>query len=374
MTPSVTAKMLKLVLDPVQAAEEAGLRWIADDRPGIRRVRAGKGFRYVAVDGKPIRDEKLLARIKKLAIPPAWTGVWICPSANGHIQATGRDARGRKQYRYHVRWRQKRDETKYDKMLLFGYSLPLIRARVDEDLARPGLPRNKVLATVVRLLETTLIRVGNEEYARTNKSFGLTTMRNHHVDVVGAELRFEFVGKSRVKHAVSVHDRRLARVIRRCQDLPGHELFQYVDDDEQRRPIDSQDVNDYLKSITNQDITAKDYRTWHGTVLAAAALREALLEEPTERSNRVVTRCIDTVARRLGNTKTVCRKCYVHPAVIESYLDGTLAHSLAVEADAEAKRALDELAEDELAVLLFLRSKLGRQVVTEVVREAAPAA
>jgi DNA topoisomerase I len=324
----VVARRRTIVLDPVRAAEDAGLRWVSDDAPGLRRVRAGKGFRYLDADGERLTDDKTLARIRHLAIPPAWRDVWICPSPNGHVQATGRDARGRKQYRYHDRWRAKRDETKYDKMLLFGLALPKIRARVDEDLARPGLPREKVLATVVRLLETTLIRVGNEEYARTNKSFGLTTLRNHHVDVDGAELRFEFRGKSGIQRRVSVHDRRLARIIRRCQDLPGHELFQYVDDEGMLRPIDSQDVNDYLREITHQEITAKDFRTWNGTVLAAGALRDAMRGGPRGRSKRVVTRCIDRVAARLGNTKAVCRKCYVHPGVIEAYLDGSLDRAL----------------------------------------------
>jgi DNA topoisomerase I len=366
---------LKIVLDPVKSAERAGLRWVCDDRPGLRRRRAGKkSFRYFDADGKPVRDERTLERIRKLAIPPAWTDVWICPSPNGHLQATGRDARGRKQYRYHPRWRERRDETKYDKMLVFGYALPLLRARVEADLGRPGLPREKVLATVVRLLETTLIRVGNEEYARANKSFGLTTLRNHHVDVKGAELRFEFRGKSGVQRRVSVHDRRLARVVRRCQDLPGHELFQYVDDEGERHTIDSSDVNQYLREITNQELTAKDFRTWNGTVLAAAALREAMQTGPRGRSQRVVTRCIDRVAQRLGNTKAVCRKCYVHPAVIEAYLDGTLETALAAAPDAQAKRHLAALDADELAVLLFLRSKIGREVVTEVAKEAAPAA
>jgi DNA topoisomerase-1 len=372
----VRARKLKLVLDPVQAAEDAGLRWVSDDRPGIRRVKSGaKGFRYLDPDGRPLRDERTLSRIRKLVIPPAWTQVWICPTANGHIQATGRDARGRKQYRYHARWREKRDETKYDKMLVFGYALPLLRARIDGDLKRPGLPREKVLATVVRLLETTLIRVGNEEYARDNKSFGLTTLRSKHVDIDGSKLRFEFRGKSGIKHCVSIQDRRLARVVGRCQDLPGHELFQFIDDEGEVRGVGSQDVNDYLKQITNQDITAKDFRTWNGTVLAAAALREAMQAGgPRARSKRVVTRCIDRVAQRLGNTKTVCRKCYVHPAVIEAYLDGTLDDALAAKADARAAAALDALREEELAVLMFLRSKIGREVVTEVAREAAPAA
>ncbi len=332
----MVARRRNLGLDPVRAAEDAGLRWVCDGAPGIRRVRAGKGFRYVDADGKRVRDDKTIERIRKLAIPPAWTDVWICPSPNGHLQATGRDARRRKQYRYHERWRATRDETKYDKMVLFGLALPKIRARVEHDLALPGLPRDKVLATVVRLLETTLIRVGNEEYARQNKSFGLTTLRNHHVDVDGAELRFEFRGKSGKKHRVAVHDRRLARIIRRCQDLPGHELFQYVDDDGALHPIDSQDVNDYLRSITHQDITAKDFRTWNGTVLAAEALRQALRSGPRRRSARVVTRCIDRVAAELGNTKAVCKKSYVHPAVIAAYMDGSLDGALGSGDDLEA--------------------------------------
>ncbi|HEY2748441.1 MAG TPA: DNA topoisomerase IB [Polyangia bacterium] len=325
----------QIILDPLEAAAEAGLRWIGDDVPGIRRIRAGKGFRYVDERGHAVRDKKTLARIAALVIPPAWRGVWICASPNGHMQATGRDARGRKQYRYHARWREKRDETKYDKMILFGLALPKIRARVDEDLGRPGLPREKILATVVRLLETTLIRVGNEEYARTNHSYGLTTLRDRHVDVDGAELRFEFRGKSGVRRAVSLHDRRLARIIRRCQDLPGHELFQYLDDDGARRAIDSQDVNDYLREVTGQEITAKDFRTWNGTVLAAAALCAAS-RDGARPSKRQVARCIEEVAARLGNTKAVCRKCYVHPKVIDAYLDGSLGGALGRSDDVEA--------------------------------------
>ena len=318
----------------MQAAAEAGLRWTCDDGPGIHRLRAGKNFRYVDERGHAVRDAKTLARIRALAIPPAWTNVWICASPSGHMQATGRDARGRKQYRYHARWREKRDETKYDKMLLFGLALPKLRARVDEDLGRAGLPREKILATVVRLLETTLIRVGNEEYARANDSYGLTTLRSRHVDVDGNRLRFEFRGKSGVRRLVSLHDRRLARIIRRCQDLPGHELFQYVDESGARRAIDSQDVNDYLREITRQEITAKDFRTWNGTVLAAAALREASRAE-AKPTKRAVVRCIEQVAARLGNTKAVCRKCYVHPKVIDAYLDGSLDGALGKSDDVE---------------------------------------
>jgi DNA topoisomerase-1 len=356
----------------MQAAADAGLRWVSDERPGIRRVRSGKSFRYLDSSGRAIRDPRTVERIKKLAIPPAWESVWICPSANGHIQATGRDARGRKQYRYHPRWREKRDETKYDKMVLFAEVLPKIRARVLADLARPGLGRDKVLATVVRLLETTLIRVGNEEYAKANRSFGLTTLRTRHVDVDGAELRFEFRGKSGIQHRVSVHDRRLAQVVRRCQDLPGHELFQFIDDDGELHAIDSQDVNDYLRAITNAEITAKDFRTWNGTVLAADALLEALRSGPRGRSKRVVTRCIDAVAQRLGNTKAVCRKCYVHPAVVDAYLDGTLEAALA--ARSRASRSETALRPEEAAVLAFLLRRSGREAVAEVAAAAVPAA
>lgn len=318
-------RLRKLTLDPVHAADAAGLRWVSDAEPGLARVRAGKGFRYVDADGKPVRDARTLARIRALAIPPAWRDVWICASPSGHLQATGRDARGRKQYRYHERWRQTRDETKYDKMVRFGEALPRIRARVAADLARDGLPREKVLATVVKLLQTTLIRVGNEEYARANRSFGLTTLRNRHVDVDGAEVRFEFRGKAGKRHRVAVQDARLARVVRRCQDLPGHELFQYVGDDGEVRAISSHDVNEYLRAVTGADITAKDFRTWNGTLLAAEALLAAKARRP---SARAVTACIATVAERLGNTKAICRKCYVHPAVIDAYLDGSLARAL----------------------------------------------
>ena len=340
MRTIVALRLRKLTLDPIHAADAAGLRWVSDAEPGLKRVRAGKGFRYVDTDGKPMRDARTLERIATLAIPPAWSDVWICASPSGHVQAIGRDARGRKQYRYHPRWRQTRDATKYDKMILFGEALPRIRARVAADLARTGLPREKVLATVVKLLEPTLIRVGNEEYARDNHSFGLTTLRDRHVDVDGSELRFEFRGKGGKRRRVAVHDARLARIVRRCQDLPGHELFQYVDDDGQLHAISSQDVNDYLKSITGVEITAKDFRTWSGTLLAAEALRASRAQR---RSKRVVARCIETVAERLGNTKAICKKCYVHPAVIGAYLDGSLL------------RALPERRDAERALIRFLR-------------------
>jgi DNA topoisomerase-1 len=347
--------------DPVESAKAAGLRYVSDRMPGIGRRRSGKGFRYLDADGKAVRDHEVLHRIRSLVIPPAWTEVWICPLAHGHIQAVGLDARGRKQYRYHPRWREVRDETKYHRMIAFGQSLPVIRARVDQELRRPGLPREKVLATIVRLLETTLIRVGNEEYAKENGSYGLTTMRNRHVDVTGSTICFEFRGKSGVKHAVRVNDRRLARIIERCQDLPGQELFQYAGEDGELKPIDSADVNEFLKEVSGQDFTAKDFRTWAGTVLAARALQEfAAIDADAPRKQNVV-RAIESVAERLGNTKAVCRKCYVHPAVIDSYLDGTLAETLAQKAEQELAESLSELEPEEAAVLVLLERRLREE-------------
>ncbi len=350
----------EVITDPVESAKAAGLRYVTDLGPGIRRKRAGRGWSYVGRDGKPIRDPATLARIKALGIPPAYTDVWICPNPNGHIQATGRDARGRKQYRYHPRWREVRDETKYGRMMAFGAALPAIRERTNCDLTRPGLPREKVLATVVRLLESTLIRVGNEEYARTNESFGLTTMRDEHVDVEGTTVRFTFRGKSGKEHSIDVRDRRLAAVVKRCQDMPGQELFQYVDDAGSRQTIDSGDVNDYLREITGQDFTAKDFRTWAGTVLAAQALREFEAFDSETQAKRNVVRAIEAVSERLGNTKAVCRKCYVHPAVLDAYLDGSLAHTLRERVEAELEEKLSRLKAEEAAVLAFLRQRLAQ--------------
>ena len=282
----------------------------------------------MAPDGKTVKDKGVLDRIRRLAVPPAYTDVWICPVTNGHLQATGRDARGRKQYRYHPRWREVRDETKFGRMLAFSEALPSIRRQVEEDLARPGLPREKVLATVVRLLECTGIRVGNEEYARSNRSFGLTTLRDHHVEISGSTLRFEFRGKSGKTHKVALSDRRLARIVARCQAVPGAELFQYVDDDGNRVAIGSGDVNDYLRQVTGEDFTAKDFRTWAGTLQAVAAL-EAAGPAPSGRETKsAILRAIDEVANRLNNTRAVCRKYYIHPAVLEQYEAGTLHESL----------------------------------------------
>jgi len=312
------------VLLPPESAKAAGLRYVADRRPGIARVRRGAGFRYRGTDGRAIRDAAVLARIRSLAIPPAWRAVWICPSAEGHLQATGRDARGRKQYRYHARWREIRDETKYGRMAAFARALPRIRARVRRDLARAGLPLEKALATVVRLLETTFIRVGNDEYARENASFGLTTLLARQVRVRGARLRFRFRGKSGVEHRIELADGRLATIVRRMQDLPGEELFCYVDEDGATRTIESDDVNRYLKECAGEEFTSKDFRTWAGTLLAARELRGRAAETAAD-VRRELAQAVAEVARKLGNTPAVCRKCYIHPAVLEAFAAGTLA-------------------------------------------------
>jgi DNA topoisomerase-1 len=336
------------------AARSAGLRYVDDRRPGISRVKRGSGVSYRGPDGRPIRDRETLTRICSLAVPPAWRSVWICPDPQGHVQATGRDAKGRKQYRYHPRWREVRDSTKYERMIAFGRALPVIRKRVEKDLALPGLPREKILATVVRLLEVTLIRVGNEEYAKRNDSFGLATMRDRHVHVNGSALRFEFRGKSGIAHAVDLEDRRLARIVRQSRDLPGYELFQYIDDAGERRAIDAADVNAYLKSIAGDEFTAKDFRTWSGTVLAARALHEVAAFDSQAQAKRNVLRAIEAVAKRLGNTRAVCRKCYIHPEVVNAYLDGTLAASLNRKAGRELRSKLHELSPEEAAVLALL--------------------
>jgi DNA topoisomerase-1 len=343
----------------VESARAAGLRYVSDRSPGIRREMAALGWVFTAPDGTTVADEEMLARIRKLAIPPAWTDVWICPSPKGHLQATGRDARGRKQYRYHSRWREVRDETKYDRMIAFGEALPKIRATTDRDLALPGLPREKVLATVVQLLEKTLIRVGNDEYAKQNQSFGLTTMRDRHVAVNGSTVRFEFRGKSGKAHAIDLRSRKLATIVKRCRDLPGYELFQYIDEQGERQVIDSSDVNEYLREITGEDFTAKDFRTWAGTVLAAGALRELPSDTATDAKKNLV-QAIEAVAGLLGNTKSVCRKCYIHPAIIESYLDRSLLETLEQRADAALADSSD-LRPDEKAVLRFLRKRLEQE-------------
>jgi DNA topoisomerase-1 len=345
-------------IDPVTSAAEAGLRYVTDAAPGIRRLRSGKGFRYIDPDGEPVRDTETLERIRGLAVPPAWTDVWICASPRGHLQATGRDARGRKQYRYHRRWRTQRDEVKYGRMLAFGKALPVIRTRVEEDLSRPGLPRERVLAAVVRLLEKTRIRVGNEEYARENRSFGLTTLRDRHADIGSTRIRFRFRAKAGKVREVEVSDARLARIVRRCQDLPGQELFQYVDEAGETRSIGSQDVNDYLREITGQDFTAKDFRTWAGTVLAAWALKEFESVDSQAQAKRNVVRAVERVAEELGNTPAVSRSSYVHPSVINAYLDGNVVREARRTADEALSEAIDELKPEEAAVMALLRQRL----------------
>jgi DNA topoisomerase-1 len=352
---------LKIVTDPVEAAEEAGLRYVSDSNSGYTRKAKGDDFEFFDTDGKPIRDEQRVLRIKRIGIPPAWTKVWICPSPNGHIQATGCDARKRKQYRYHERWRDVRDENKYERMALFGNALPKIRKRVEADLKRPGLQRNKVLATIVQLLERTLIRVGNEEYARENKSFGLTTMQDRHVDVKGSKARFRFRGKSGKMHEVDVSDRRIAKIIAKLQDLPGQELFQFVDDEGEVRNITSQDVNDYLKEITGQDFTAKDFRTWAGTVLAAMALNVVGEFETKRQAKANVKEAIGAVAKMLGNTPAICRKCYVHPAVLESYLNGRSIEGLKKKTEEALEDEHVDLREGEKAILKFLQARLEKK-------------
>ncbi|WP_293779655.1 DNA topoisomerase IB [uncultured Oxalicibacterium sp.] len=308
-------------------AKQAGLRYVRDGSQGYRRLPTSKGFRYTDSDGKPLKDPLHLTRIRSLVIPPAWQDVWICRWENGHLQATGRDARGRKQYRYHPQWRTVRDEAKYERMLQFGLALPKLRAGLDKALALPGLPREKVLAAVVFLLHATLIRVGNREYARDNESFGMSTLRKKHVRLDGSEIHFSFKGKSGVRHSISLQDRRLANLIKRMRELPGQDLFQYEDEQGVLHAIGSADVNDYLRELCGEDYTAKDFRTWSGTVLAASALVACEPCQSETHGKRMVTQAIVDVASKLGNTPSICRKCYVHPQVIESYLKGQL-HAL----------------------------------------------
>jgi DNA topoisomerase-1 len=346
--------------DPEASAEEAGLRYVTDGGPGIRRRRAGRGWTYVGVDGKRITDRERIAWFNRLAIPPAWTDVWICPIRRGHLQATGRDVRGRKQYRYHPRWREVRDEAKYGRLVEFARALPRIRRRTERDLRRRGLPREKVLALVVRLLEETLIRVGNDEYARDNRSYGLSTLRNRHVTVRGESIRFSFRGKSGKQHEVGVRDRRLARLVKACQEIPGQELFQYYAADRSRVDVTSGDVNDYLREISGDDFTAKDFRTWAGTVAATLALQEYLEIDDEAGRKRAVISAIEEVAEQLGNTPSVCRACYVHPEVIDRYLDGTIVDALSRRARGVGRGA-HALSAEEAAVLGLLQTRLARE-------------
>lgn len=344
----------------VAAAQAAGLRYVTDADRGITRKGSGKGFAYYDPTGQLIRDRAIRRRIKTLVIPPAWTDVWICPDPDGHIQVTGRDARGRKQYRYHPKFRAVRDQTKFGRILEFSRALPQLREQVERDLARRGLPREKVLAATVRLLDRTLIRVGNPEYARHNKSFGLTTLKRRHVAVSGSKLEFTFRGKSGIQHTVSITDRRLARIVQRCRELPGEELFQYIDDEGSRETVTSADINDYLREVSGLEVTAKDFRTWAGTMLAATALSELGTATSEREAKKRVVQAIDRVAERLGNTRSVCRSYYVHPAVIDAYMDGRV-----VEVPPEAPEGPDRrsrptaaLRHDEIAVLQFLQTEL----------------
>jgi len=339
----------------LDSARAAGLRHVNDHMPGIRRVAHGSRFAYLDASGKPVRDEETLARIRKLAVPPAWTDVWICASDRGHLQATGRDARGRKQYRYHSKWRKTRDEAKYERMVDFGEALPALRKKVLSDMTLSGLPREKVVATVVRLLDKTLIRVGNDEYARDNGSYGLTTMRAKHTKVNGSTVRFEFKGKSGKLHSVDVNDARAARVVRLCRELPGYELFQYIDDEGERRTVGSEDVNDYVREVTGQDFTAKDFRTWAGTVFCATALAAVGGFENEREAKANVNDAIKAVAALLGNTPAVSRACYVHPELLESYTDGTFEQRWIVKAS-RARRE-DRLRPEEAATLAFLKRR-----------------
>jgi DNA topoisomerase-1 len=353
--------------EATKSAKVSHLRYVTDDLPGITRKRNRKGFLYFDPQGRRLRQPENLHRIKSLAIPPAWEHVWISPWADSHLQATGRDARGRKQHRYHPRWREVRDQTKFDRMSAFGRVLPFLRRRLTRDLARPGLPRDKLLATVVKLLETTFIRVGNEEYARHNRSFGLTTMRSKHVKVTGAKIRFEFRGKGGKAFSLDLNDRRLAKIVNHCQDLPGQELFQYIDEEGQSRTINSSDVNEYLREVTREDFTAKDFRTWAGTVLAVSAFRAIKQVDSKAHAQRNIVNAIETVARKLGNTRSVCRKCYIHPAIIDSYVNGSLLNALSPKAHRETAQWLNKLNPDESAVMAILE----QQSKSELKRNAA---
>ncbi|KIX17836.1 DNA topoisomerase IB [Paracoccus sp. 228] len=344
------------IIDPEDAAISAGLTYVNDDMPGITRQRSGKGFSYKGPDGRTITDKAERKRLASLAIPPAYVDVWICPDPRGHIQATGRDAKGRKQYRYHPEFRELRDSSKYDRMLDFARGLPQLRAQVDADMSRRGLPVEKVLATIVFLLENTMIRVGNTRYARENKSHGLTTLRMRHVTLDGNQVRFKFKGKSGKEWNLGLRDRRIARIIRAVQEIPGQHLFQYVDEDGMRRQVTSTEVNDYLRQITGRQVTAKDFRTWTGTVLAALALAEYEKADSEAAAKRNVRDAIESVAARLGNTPTICRQCYVHPQIIDAYLADELRLELADTIDDTLTQT--DLRPEETQVLRFLKKRL----------------
>jgi DNA topoisomerase-1 len=346
------------VEDIQEVLAPAGLHYTTDSKPGITRVRRGKAFSYHRPNGELIRGERDLKRIRALVIPPAWTDVWICPDPHGHLQATGRDARGRKQHRYHDRWREVRDQAKYDHVISFAEALPAIRQRVDADMRRQGLPREKVLATVVRLLEASLIRVGNDASAAENASYGLTTLRRRHVDISGSQMRFRFTGKSGKEWDLSIRDRRIARVVQQCSELPGYEIFKYKDEHGELVDVTSTEVNAYLREISGGDFTARDFRTWAGTVLAATALHACEEASTSTEAKRQVVQAIEQVARDLGNTPAVCRACYVHPAILEAHLDGVLADRLRGSINATVKKQYEHLSPEEVQVLTMLRDRL----------------
>lgn len=337
-------------LDPEKVTQKAGLRYVSDRQPGIRRQKAGRGFSYIDIDGQRIRDRAERERLKSLAIPPSWTEVWICPDPNGHLQATGRDAKGRKQYRYHPEWRKLRSLAKFDRLVPFGTALSVIREQTDAHLRMHGLPREKVLALVVHLLEDTLIRVGNQEYAKRNRSYGLTTLRDRHIDISGSTVQFEFTGKSGIQHQIELKDRRLANIIKRCSGLPGYTVFQYLDENGERQQIDSGEVNEYLQHITGEDFTSKEFRTWAGTVFAAQELKALGLESSETQAKKHVVQAVKATAKQLGNRPATCRKYYVHPGIIETYLDGSLL-SLMEKAERHSDLRLDDHEQAVLAVL-----------------------
>lgn len=341
--------------ESVQSAKRAGLRYVNDGMPGIRRQRRGRGFSYTDAEGSLIDDPQERERIESLVIPPAWTDVWICPLPNGHLQATGRDEKGRKQYRYHPQWSEVRGRTKYHRLLQFAETLPLIREQVDKDLALRGLPRRKVLAAVVQLLETTCIRIGNREYARDNNSYGLTTLRDRHVDVSGSTIHFRFQGKSGQAHEIDLKDRRLAAIVKKCRDIPGYDLFQYWDEAGERQTVASGDVNDYLREITGQELSAKDFRTWGGTLLAAMALYDLGPYESQTEAKRNVVQAVKEAAACLGNRPATCRKYYIHPAVLDVYEDGTLFEKLQRELAKAAEQPSSGHHPEERALMGILR-------------------
>ena len=349
-------------LDPEEIARLAGLIYVNDQKPGFQRRRRGKKFQFIDLNGKTIKDPKEIQRINSLAIPPAYEEVWICSKKNGHLQATGRDAKGRKQYRYHNLWREVSDQTKYHKMLAFAQTLPRIREQIDIDLALKGMPKEKILAALVQLLQLTLIRVGNEVYVKENKSFGLTTLRNRHVAVQGTKITFKFRGKSKQDHNISISHRRLAKIIQTCKELPGQDLFEYLDDSGQTTPITSTDVNNYLRSITNDNFTAKDFRTWAGTVAAVFALHEFPSYTTETEARKNIVQAVQKVSKILGNTPAVCRKSYIHPEVLHTYLDGSLRDTIENCIKKKPPKSIEALTQEEQAVFSFLKARLIEKI------------